>query len=126
MTQRILRICTMSNAVDHMLLSALSQHAGYAEKQLIKARDLGACAARVIKGRRKLLRLYHGLFLSFLLMPVIVQSAAWLFSPEQGDNFPFLWDCLPARDDTVANDFLPARSTCQARDDRFHLVAEQQ
>lgn len=78
----------MSNPVDHMLISTLSQHAGgYAEKQQLKAGDLGTCAARVIRSRRKLLRLYHGLFLAFLLMPVIVQFAAWIFSPDR----PTMW-----------------------------------
>ncbi|MEZ6130116.1 MAG: hypothetical protein R3C59_15635 [Planctomycetaceae bacterium] len=78
----------MSTPVDRMLYSTLSQHAGgYAEKQLIKAGDLGTCAARVIKSRRKLLRLYHALFLSFLLIPVIVQFAAWMLSPDR----PTMW-----------------------------------
>ena len=78
----------MSNPVDHMLISTLSQHAGgYAEKQLLTAGDLGTCAARVIRTRRKLLRLYHALFLAFLLVPVIVQFAAWILSPDR----PTMW-----------------------------------
>ncbi|MEP3479113.1 MAG: hypothetical protein ABJZ55_07700 [Fuerstiella sp.] len=78
----------MSNLIDHMLISTLSQHAGsYPEKQLIKAGDLGTCAARVIKSRRRILRLCHALFLSSLLIPVIVQFSAWMFSPDR----PTMW-----------------------------------
>lgn len=80
-----------------MLLSTLSQHAGYAEKQLIKTGDLRACASRVIKSRRKLLRLYHGLFLASLSFPVILQFAAWRLSPDRPTMWPsFVTGCLIA------------------------------
>jgi hypothetical protein len=35
----------MSTPARHMLLAAISQHANYKEKQLVKSGELGACAA---------------------------------------------------------------------------------
>lgn len=87
----------MSQAVDHMLLSTLSQHANYAEKQLIKAGDLGACATRVIQSRRKLLRFYNWLFLAILLTPVMLGLAQMIFDPDTPVMWqPFQMSCLIA------------------------------
>ena len=70
-----------------MLLSAISQHANYKEKQLVKSGELGACAASIINRLRNTLRLYQCLFVAFPLGLVITRVVAWMFSPDQ----PTMW-----------------------------------
>ena len=85
----------MSTPAKHMLLSAISQHANYKEKQLVKSGELGACAARIIKRLRNTVRLYHCLFVAFPVGLVITQVVAWVFSPDQPTMWSFLvWNGL--------------------------------
>ncbi len=80
----------MSTPAKHMLLSAISQHANYKEKQLVKSGELGACVASIIKRLRNNLRLYHCLFVAFPVGLVITQVVAWMFSPDQ----PTMWTTI--------------------------------
>ena len=73
----------MRSPVEQMLFSLLSQQANYAEKQLLKSGELGTCAAGLIKRRRRALRICYSLFFAFLVIPVAIQFAAWIFSPER-------------------------------------------
>jgi ACR3 family arsenite efflux pump ArsB len=50
-----------------------------------------ACTeASIIKRRRKTVRLYHCLFIGFLMIPVMIQLVAWVFSPDR----PTMWYSL--------------------------------
>lgn len=85
----------MSTTAKHMLLSAISQHADYKEKQLAKSGELGACAASIIRRLRKTVRLYHFLIVAFPVGLVIRQVVAWIFSPDQPTSWSFLaWNGL--------------------------------
>lgn len=82
------RASTMSTPAKHMLLSAISQHALYKEKQLVKSGELGACAVSIIKRLRKTVRRYHCLLIAFLVCPVIMQVLAWIFLPDRPTMWP--------------------------------------
>ena len=85
----------MSTTAKNMLLSAISQHGNYKEKQLAKSGELGACAAGIIKRLRKTVRLYHCLIIAFPLWLVIRQVVAWVFSPDQPMPWSiFAWNGL--------------------------------
>lgn len=73
----------MSTPAEHMLRSAISQHAKYREKQLAAAGELRACAAGIIKRLRNNLRRYHCFFALLPLGVVISQAVAWVFSTHQ-------------------------------------------
>ena len=68
----------MSTPAKHMLLSAISQHANYKEKQLVRSGELAACAAGIIKRLRNNVRLYHCFFGLFPVGVVISQVLAWV------------------------------------------------
>ena len=80
----------MTTPAKQMILAAISQHANYKEKQLVKSGELGACAARIIKRLRKTVRLSYCVFIAFLAIPTIVQVVAWVFSSEQPTMWPFV------------------------------------
>ncbi len=80
----------MSTPAMHMLLSAISQHANYKEKQLVKSGELAACATGIIRRLRKNVRLYHCLFATFPVGVVISLVAAWVLSSDQ----PARWTSL--------------------------------
>jgi hypothetical protein len=85
----------MSTTAKHMLLSAISQHGNYQEKQLAKSGEVGACAASIIKRLRRNVRLYHCLIVAFPACLVIRQVVAWVFSPDQPTSWSFLaWNGL--------------------------------
>ena len=69
----------MSTPAKHMLLSAISQHANYKEKQLVRSGELAACAAGIIKRLRNNVRLYHCFFGLFPVGIVISQVVGWVF-----------------------------------------------
>ena len=73
----------MTTPAKHMLLSAISQHGNYKEKQLAASGELAACAARIIRRLRNSVRLYHCLFALFPAGVVISQVVAWVFSTDQ-------------------------------------------
>ena len=85
----------MSTTAKHMLLSAISQHGNYQEKQLAKSGEVGACAASIIKRLRRNVRLYHCFIVAFPACLVIRQVVAWVFSPDQPTSWSFLaWNGL--------------------------------
>jgi hypothetical protein len=67
--------------MDRLLLASLSPHATYNEKQLLKAGQLGTCAAQVLKRRRKSAQVLGWIFLATLLVPIVIQLAALIFQP---------------------------------------------
>ena len=73
----------MTTPAKHMLLSTISQHANYKEKQLVRSGELAACAAGIIKRLRNNVRLYHCFFGSFPVGIVISQVVAWVSPSEQ-------------------------------------------
>lgn len=73
----------MTTPAKHMLLSAISQHANYKEKQLVRSGELAACATGIIKRLRNSVRLYHCLFVLYPVGIVISQVAAWVFSSDR-------------------------------------------
>ena len=73
----------MSTPAKHMLLSAISQHANYKEKQLAASGELAACAAGIIRRLRNNVRLYHCFFALFPAGVIISQVAAWVFSSDK-------------------------------------------
>ena len=86
---------TVTTIAKRMLLTAISQHANYSEKQLAKSGELGACAAIIIRRLRRNVRLYNCLIVTFPLLLVIRQVAAWVFSPDQLTPWSFLaWNGL--------------------------------
>lgn len=77
----------MNTPAKHMLLTMISQHANYQEKQLVKSDELGKCAASIIKRLRRALRLYRYLFIAFLIFPGMIQMVTWVLSPDR----PTMW-----------------------------------
>lgn len=73
----------MTTPAKHMLLSTISQHANYKEKQLVRSGELAACAAGIIKRLRNNVRLYHCFFGLFPVGIVISQVVAWVSPSEQ-------------------------------------------
>ena len=80
----------MSTSTKYMLLSAISQHANYKEKQLVKSGELGACSAEIIRRLRNKVRLYHFFFGLFPAGIVISQVGAWVFSSDR----PMPWSSI--------------------------------
>ena len=74
----------MNSRFEKMFVAVLSQHANYAEKQLIRAGELGKCAASIIKRRRRTLWLLYGAFIGTLMIPPVFQTAGRIFSTPGG------------------------------------------
>ncbi|MES2793079.1 MAG: hypothetical protein V4719_25935 [Planctomycetota bacterium] len=70
--------------MDRLLLASLSPQATYNEKQLLKAGQLGTCAAQVLKRRRKSAQVLLWVFMATLLIPVVIQLTALSF--QQSDR----------------------------------------
>ena len=73
----------MTTPAKHMLLSTISQHANYKEKQLVRSGELAACATGIIRRLRNNVRLYHCFFGLFPVGIVISQVVAWVSPSEQ-------------------------------------------
>ncbi len=74
----------MKKQMDRLLLASLSPQATYNEKQLLKAGQLGTCAAQVLKRRRKSAQVLLWVFMATLLIPVVIQLTALSF--QQSDR----------------------------------------
>ena len=112
----------MSTTAKHMLLSAISQHGNYQEKQLAKSGELGACAADIIKRLRRNVSLYHWLIVAFPACLVIRQIVACFFFARSADLVVFLsleW-LDPADADSKPHH--SARLTFQVRNYRCHVA----
>jgi hypothetical protein len=71
----------MKSHIDRLLIASLNPYANYAEKQMLKAGDLGQCAAQVVKRRRRTVSRFRLVFIALICMPTIVQAiAAWFSS----------------------------------------------
>jgi hypothetical protein len=73
----------MSTTAEEMLLSAISHHGTYKEKQLARSGDLGACSAGIIKRLRKRLRLYYIFIAAFPVGFLVTQVIKWAVSANQ-------------------------------------------
>jgi hypothetical protein len=74
---------TMSATAQDMLLSAVSHHGSYKEKQLARSGDLGACSAGIIKRLRKRLRLYYIFIAAFPIGFIVTPVVKWALSAHQ-------------------------------------------
>ncbi len=73
----------MSTTAEEMLLSGVSHHGTYKEKQLARSGALGACSAGIIKRLRKRLRLYYIFIAAFPVGFLVTQVFKWAVSANQ-------------------------------------------